>query len=180
MSGQKLQQIKKILIALAEYYEKAITPGQLSMYSEDLEDMSLEQIALAVKNIRKNPAHKFFPLPAAIREEVLGNAKDEALEATNRIVEAIIRCGWTNPDKAKTFIGALGWRVVEREGGWTAVCERTTDRALPTLKAQWRELAASTLRRGERGQDDTAPALSGPGNILELAKSATKTIGEEK
>ena len=157
MSANTMQ-IKKLLIGLAEYFEKALTPGQLSMYSEDLEEFTLEEIGLAIQAVRRNPAQKFFPLPASLREEIVGNARDEALEASNRILEGMTRFGYTNPERAKQFIGELGWRVVEREGGWQYLCQRVQGDDLPILKAQWRELAAATIRRGNAGID-SAPAL---------------------
>lgn len=160
------QEIKKILIGLAEYYGINLTPAQLEMYSEDLLELSLEQITLAVKTIRKDPAQKFFPRPSLIIEAALGSNKDAAIEATNRIVQAMSMFGWTNPESAKKFIGELGWRVVEREGGWKSMCEKTTYDDLPILKAQWRELAISTNNRHRSGQDNIAPSIGNNNKYL--------------
>lgn len=156
----KLQQIKRILNALAEYFQTTLTPTQLAMYAEDLEDLALEDIGAAIKRIRQNPQIARFPLPAAIRQEIVGSARDEALEAASRIVQAMEKYGYTNPEKARAFIGELGWRVVEREGGWQSLCQRTSSDDLPILKAQWRELAAASIRRVGIGLDNQAPRLT--------------------
>lgn len=161
MNAQKLKELKKLYIGLAEYYRVEITPGQLNAYAEDLFDLDLDLVAAAISRIRKTPGNVFFPLPAVIREAVQGSARDEAIEASNRIVQAMSRFGWNNPEGARNFIGELGWRVVEREGGWQSLCQRTTNEELPTLKAQWRELAAVTQRRMVSGIDNAAPQLPG-------------------
>lgn len=175
MNSTYSQEIKKLLVGLAEYYGITLTPTRLAMYAEDLEDLDISLIAGAIKNIRRNPNQKFFPLPAAIREEIQGNQRDEAVEAANRIVQAMGKYGYTNPERARSFIGELGWRVVEREGGWQALCERTTNDDLPTLKAQWRELAAVTQRRIERGHDQ-APALPAPSPVAILLPQIIKEV----
>jgi hypothetical protein len=150
-------QIMALFVALGEFYRVDVKRHQAEMYAKAVEDIPMDDIARAMEAVQRTS--KFFPMPVEIRELALGSAKDEALEAANRIVEAMHRFGWTNPDRAKTFIGALGWRVVEREGGWTALCQRVDSDDLPILKAQWRELAAATLRRGASGLHDSAPAL---------------------
>lgn len=172
MSASHLQEIKKLLIGLAEYFRTTLTPMQLSMYAEDLEDLPLEAIGQAMRQIRRNASERFMPMPSQIRELVSGNARDEALEASNRILEAMAKYGYVNPDRAKLFIGELGWRVVEREGGWEALCQRTSSDDLPILKAQWRELAAATLRRGASGIDSRAPSLTRSDNKQQLTSIA--------
>jgi hypothetical protein len=178
--AQKLQAIKKLLLGLAAYYEKALTPAQLGMYAEDLEDLELEAIGRAIRNVRRDPSQKFFPLPAVLRALIVGDRRDEALEASNRIVQALSSYGWTNPERARQFIGELGWRVVEREGGWENVCRAVQSYDdLGTLKAQWRELARSILARADSGRGDQAPALPGGSPVARLVDQAIKKIPEE-
>lgn len=153
-----VQVIKKLLLGLAEYYGINLTPNQLSMYAEDLEDLDPQAMGAAIKRLRRT--EQFFPKPGIIRQAILGNDRDEAIEASNRIVEAMAKFGWNNPDRAREFVGELGWRVVEREGGWRALCERTENDDLPALKAQWRELAAVSVRRVRAGIAE-APKLPG-------------------
>lgn len=160
MKNEKIQAIKLILLGLAEYFQTSLTANQLAMYADDLEDLEIEELARAVKFLRRDPSNKFFPRPSAIREIVFGNAKDEALEASNRIVEAMSRFGHTNPERAKEFIGELGWRVVEREGGWINLCRTVQSYdMLPAFKAQWRELARATSLRVSSGRDLEPPKL---------------------
>jgi len=163
----KHKEVKKIMVGLAEYYQTTLTPGQITMYADDLVDLGLEEIAAAIKRIRQNPTITFFPRPSIIRQEIFGSVKDDALEASSRIVQAMSKFGYTNPEKAKLFIGSVGWRVVERDGGWGSICRNVTTESLPIYKAQWRELAASTIRRIKLGIDG-APSLEGPAQFLEI------------
>lgn len=155
----KLAQIKLILTALAEYYRKPLTTNQLNMYAEDLMVLSLDELSTSIKRLRSNPDIEFFPLPSLIIQQISPDLRDESIEATNRILEAMAKFGYSNFEKAKEYIGALGWRVVEREGGWQRICESTTNKEIPILKAQWRELAMSTIRRARSGADQQPPAI---------------------
>lgn len=172
----KTQAIKLILNGLAEYYGTALTPTRLAMYAEDLEDLELEQIGMAIKAVRRNPNQVFFPLPSVIREQINGNVKDQAMDASSRILEAMGRFGWTNPDGARGYIGEIGWDVVMREGGWTSLCERTTNKELPILKAQWRELAGALIRKDERKSYAALPANEPSKQIEDMAGTVLKEM----
>lgn len=163
--------MKKLLIGLAEFYGETLTPSRLNMFAQVLSDLAPSDVERAIALLTRDPRITRMPLPAHIRQAVRPDANPEhdALEASNRIVEAIGRFGYYNPRDARDFIGELGWRVVEREGGWETVCENTTTRMIPTLKAQWRELAKALYARAQRGVDDIPPALppaSGPSAIV--------------
>lgn len=173
-------QIKKLLIGLAEFYGESLTPQRLNMFAEVLSDLSPEEVAAAIQNCTRDPRITRMPLPANLRQAVrpASNPDHEALEASNRIVEALEKFGWNNPRDARTFIGELGWIVVQREGGWEALCEATSTRMIPTLKAQWRELAKAIYARSQRGEIDTAPGLPRPINqVTQLA--AKLSIGRD-
>jgi hypothetical protein len=58
--------IAKTIGALAEYYDKKLTALQIAMYVEDLSALTPEQLNLAVKKYRTDPANVFFPLPAKL------------------------------------------------------------------------------------------------------------------
>lgn len=158
---EKRKHIRKLLLGLAEYFRFQITSRELlNAYVEDLEDLDLNALGVAIKRARRES--KFFPLPAVIREYILGSTKDEAQEAAGKIVEAIHKFGWPNPDKARALIGELGWKVVEREGGWENLCKSIQDYSeLGMRKAQWRELAGAIARRGGLHSVQNNPQLEG-------------------
>ncbi|WP_289460478.1 hypothetical protein, partial [Klebsiella pneumoniae] len=47
----------------------------------------------------------------------------KAQEVSGRIREAISKFGYANQQDAREYIGSLGWKVVERFGGWIYLCE---------------------------------------------------------
>lgn len=174
-----MKQLKKLLIGLAGYYNHPLTEETLTMYLEDLADLSVEKIFLSVQEIRKDPKVTRFPLPAHIRERIMpaDNPEGLAIEAANRIVEAISKFGYWREAEAKEFVGSLGWLVVERQGGWQTICENTLAENITSHRAQWRELAKVLHQRSRDGVLHIPPALPGkrdavPERISNLLKNS--------
>lgn len=154
---------KKLLVGLAEVYGTTLSDQRLQLYADLLSDIPFPVLTEAARAIMRDPNIRQFPLPAQIREKAMpgANPEHEAIEAVNRIVEAMNRFGWPDPTGARAFIGELGWMVVERSGGWSLLCEGVTMDQLPSYRAQWRELAKALYGRAQRG--DTEPPTIGPG-----------------
>lgn len=148
MNADKMLEIKTILVGLAEYYGITLSPNQLSMYAEDLQDLSPQELKICIKIIRTTS--NYFPRPSVILEAARGNYKDHGIELSNRIIEAMTKFGWSNPDQAKNHIGELGWKIVQQAGGWARICETSSDEQLPILRAQWRELAIVLLKKNNQ------------------------------
>lgn len=174
----KRAQIMALFVALGEFYRIDVKRHHAEMYAKAVEDLSPDQISRAMEQVQRTS--KFFPMPSEIRELALGSPKDEALEAASRIIEAVSRYGWTNPERARSFIGELGWLVVERDGGWTRVCETLTNQNQATVKAQYRELAAALMRRGAAGLGNQAPRLTRSDNKQQLTSIAAMLPGIAK
>lgn len=143
MNQQEKKQLKALMVTTSLYYGREINDAVILMQVQDLEDLPFAEVAKAFNDYRKNPSNKGAPLPAMIRAMLCPemSADQLALEASNKIIEAMARFGWTNLDKAREFMGEIAWGVVVREGGWAQLCERAKNDDLPILKAQWRELA---------------------------------------
>lgn len=174
-------EIARILTLLGKYYGKQLDPDQIEMYVEDLIDLPPEPLARAVKLYRNNPKNAFFPLPSQLRAMVLPpeTPEDSAREAAGRIVAAISTVGPYDHERAKNYIGQLGWEIVKRQGGWLQVCEAMTYQNQTSLQAQWRDLGATLYRRSESGRLGEAPALPGNqpkeiGELLPLSKLLEK------
>lgn len=154
--------MKALIVFIAEYYEKTLTDNQIVMYASDLAEFTVEEVRRAWDQYRKGQESDFFPRPnklIAILKPPM-DEKSEALEAVSRIWDAIARFGWPNGRDAKTYIGELGWKVVERFGGWTTVCD-TADSDGGILRAQMRDLAMAMQTRAKAGLTDTLPSLPG-------------------
>lgn len=142
----KQAEIMRLVAALGEYYDKPLTPTQIAAYTEDLLCLEPGQLAQAIVTYRNDPRHDRFPLPVKLKAMIgaVVNPDDEAVQIVGRIVLAMSRIGYYRSDEAKVFIGDIGWRVVQADGGWENVCQTLTE-DLPIRKAQWRNLAKSFL-----------------------------------
>lgn len=159
------REIGRIVAALAEYYDKVLSATQLAMYVEDLLDLDAEQLTRAVREYRQDPKNDRFPLPAKLKALIRPpeTLDAEAREAAARVITAVSRCGPYQPALAREYVGSLGWEIVKQQGGWLAVCEMLSSYdVIPTLQAQWRDLAMALGRRARIGSLSNAPELPAP------------------
>lgn len=174
------EQIMQIVKALGSYYDKALTAEQIVMYTDDLQNISPADLSTAIKKYRLDPKNDKFPLPAKLIGMLnQGTAPDDiGREVSSRVIGAISKYGYTNPDKAEAFIGELGWLVVKRLGGWVQLCEQINNSNMTTWMAQIRDLSMTLHKRSESGIVDQAPSLSGPNSfdVTKLLKQMPKEI----
>lgn len=173
----KRAEIAKIIVALAEYYSRTLSTNQIAMYVEDLIDLEPQQLVDAVKKYRLDPKNEFFPLPVKLKA-MIGQASspdDFARDAASRILAAVSKYGWNNPERARDYVGELGWEIVKRQGGWMNICESLTYDNKGIYQAQWRELAIAVQRSGNRKTNEP-PLLppNGPSNLLSFFKEMPK------
>lgn len=168
--------IARIVIGLAEYYDKTLNANQLEMYVEDLSVLTEDQLSSAVKLYSTNPENVFFPLPSKLLAIIKPpmNEKDEAQEVSNLIMSCVLKCGYTNPETAKQKMGDLAWQVVQQFGGWKHLCETCTNENEGMLRAQIRGLAESVSKRARRGEIGVIPAL--PSSSIEIKQLVNSTM----
>ena len=158
-----MRELKEFVIGFAEFYGEQLSEMRLELYCQALSGITRQELVRAAGEVMRDPKVMRFPLPAVLLERIrpAANPEHDALEASSRIVQAISDYGWTNPGPARAFIGELGWRVVEREGGWETLCEKVRSEQIPTYRAQWRESAKAIQARAQRGELG-APGLPEP------------------
>ncbi len=158
-----MNRLKEVIVLTAAYYGRDLSDHVLKMYCEDLADLNQDQVILAYNQWRKSPRNRQMPLPAEIRGLIRPeiSADDEAKEAAARIFAAVPKFGWCNQQQAREYIGELGWRVVDMQGGWVYLCETLKPSMVPTLQAQCRELAKTVQIKNINGLDNIAPGLPG-------------------
>jgi hypothetical protein len=161
MTHAERMHVMKALVYLAELYGKQFSRESFVMMADSLMDLDGTAVLKALQAYTQEPSSRTFPMPGQIRALVnpTVSTEQQAIEAGNKIVEAMTKFGWTNPEKAKEFMGPIAWGVVQREGGWAQLCERTNNDDLPILKAQWRELAKVVAIRQKQEEN---LALSAP------------------
>ncbi|MFI5342844.1 MAG: hypothetical protein ACHQUC_01350 [Chlamydiales bacterium] len=153
--------IKKLLIEDAAFYDAQMNEIKLNTWSESLQNIKPEEIRRAQLYFRSQPGRRQIPMPADIINFFIPALDDDskARDAASRICSAIREFGYTNPEKAKTYIGELGWRVVERQGGWVRLCEEMHDDQLAIFQAQARDLAKAQIQFAKAGLLDSPPEL---------------------
>ncbi len=171
------QKLKVLIAVMAEYYKCPLSDHALLMYVEDLEDLPLHEVERAAKELRRDPRTTRLPLPAAIRAHLMPPKSDtvEANAAANRIWSAIAKFGYPNPDKARAYIGTLGWEVVMARGGWNSVCQESNDNS--NLQVQLQRLAETVITRTKAGLGDQAPELPTPAGLT-LLQDRTQEIAK--
>jgi hypothetical protein len=154
-----------ILGALAEQSGKRISPVAIDIYIEELERFGMPIVNATLKRFF---AYAKFPTIEDIKKamgvnEVADLTDDEkARLLVSKIVGAISKFGYTalmsekRTNELKEYLGDDGWHLVQSAGGWNSLCETETD-SLPTVTAQWRELAKSMTHQKHR---DTYLALN--------------------
>ncbi len=169
--------IAKMLIDMAKFYSYELESRQLEMYVGVLSQFPQEAVLKAGRDYVHNLKNTKFPIPPhSIMAEFLpkeASPEHLAKEAAGRILQAVSKFGWPNPNEAQAFIGELGWRVVERFGGWSTVCANLgVSMSTDTFYAQARDLCRSTLELGAAGIHDQPIGLEAPkGNVLSLVQS---------
>lgn len=157
MNLEERKEVAKTLAFMGTIYSKEIKQDFLSMYLDNISDIPFAKLKYACQKYLNDPKNRSFPLPAQLRAISSPEPDNDQLakEAAARIPQAIVKFGYTNPSRAREFIGELGWRVVERFGGWQVVCEQHGVTISPdTFYAQARDLARSTLDLGDAGIHD--------------------------
>jgi len=146
---------------MADLYGRSFGEEATRLFLDGLSDLEPDQVVLAIKQYSRLESSKSFPSIGQIRALVVPAESEDSLarEVAELIPKAIRRFGYTNPDKAKEYLGELAWKVVESSGGWRVLCELTNEEDLPTLKSQWREYAKVLRNRAKNGFLDNKPRL---------------------
>lgn len=149
-----------LLAGLGEAFGKEITPFVAEAYHRALSPLGEETITkafyAAVERCRRFPTIVELKELVGISSDPL-SGEDMARDAVARIGESVRRFGYCNPDRAKDYIGELGWRLVERLGGWEAVCNQRSEKDLTVLLAQARELGKVLLKAGDQPRGPELP-----------------------
>ncbi len=183
--------IAKMLIDMAKFYSYELEERQLEMYVGVLSQFPTEVVLQAGRDYVHNLKNTRFPIPphSILSDQIApASSVDLAKEAAGRVIQAVAKFGWPNGRQAKEFIGELGWRGVERFGGWPTICEGLGTTISPdTFYAQLRDMCLSTLELNAAGINDQPVAIGNPGDrsmkvstlISELATKKTLPGGTD-
>ncbi len=174
----------KLLITTAKLYGNTIDYDVTRLIIDDLQDLNFEMCCVAMERFRLNAKNKTWPRAAEIRAIVNPTVSPEAKanEAASRIRSAIGTYGWSQPAEARLYIGELGWKIVERSGGWSYLCENHGVELSPlTFHAQARDLGKAMLESASLGEFDKPIGIPAPSkNIAGLQKADVLSIIQPK
>lgn len=132
MNNQDKEQFSKIMLSVAEVFEKEMTKMKLMVYFSALQDLTIEQVQEGVnKHLRDTQAGTFMPKPSDILKQVNGTerAAQEQLEGTAQmqwmnVTHAISRCGrYRTPNFKDPYTRA----AVTAMGGWSLFCDLSNE-----------------------------------------------------
>lgn len=145
------------LVLTAKLYDRDLDRDVARLVIGDLQDLDFQECLNALDAFRKNPKNKTWPRAADIRSMVKQELDDETKGrlAAARALEAVSKFGYSNPVEAKEYIGELGWKAIQRFGGWTYVCENLgVDINITSFQAQIRDIAIATQKAAFLGFED--------------------------
>jgi len=184
MNQNDFDNLKKLIIHVAEYYDRDIKPAAVLMMANDLKEYPLDEINQAYEKYRKADKLFKFPMPAQIIAIMCPEPSEENLarEIASKISQAVTKFGWPNADDAKNYIGEIGWRVVERRGGWSYICQNLGVSIDPmTFEAQSRELAkVAILAHNNPRYNDMLEQLSKGMRLIDYAPKTTEELDQRK
>jgi len=132
-----------------------LSQSLIALYDSSLKSMGYARLCFAIDEIIQNRSSR-DPFPSL--KEIRGRAnpqlshEDQAALIASQIIGAIRSIGPYRLSDAKEKLGSLAWQVVQSEGGWENLCTSLDDENLPTLRAQWRNLAKALLTQ-KQGMD---------------------------
>ena len=132
MNKQEAQRVRLILEPFLKMYRIPQEDGTIAMWMDALNDLTYEQIELAIRRYNKDSTD--FPRPAALRKyAVTGNVlsdDERARLAWSVVFGAISRVGGY---ESVNFSDKLINASLRLLGGWVRLCE------LPTEELKWKE-----------------------------------------
>lgn len=180
MTKQERIEVGQSWIGLAQMYGRDIPQIALKIMLDAIDDLPSKEIIHALVDWSRNSKQNRHPLPAELREMLKKELSIEARanEAANRIRQAITRIGWSEPVKAKEFMGDLAWAIVERSGGWTYICENHGVDLNPlTFHAQARDSAKAIIESSKLGHIDRPMLLDErKGNLESIGNGISALI----
>lgn len=173
LSNIEKNQLGQIYAATCKAYDKNLESDVLKMQIEDLADLSFHQIADALLAYRRDEKNTQWPRASKIRAIINPKQSTDTManETASLVRSAVSKFGYPNPQDARAYIGELGWAIVERNGGWSYICENLgLDLNPATFHAQVRDLAKAMIESDKAGLGNMPINLPAPPEKIQIEK----------
>lgn len=130
MTPHETTLLKEAIFIAMTMYGKEPTPDQIILHANMLSDLPWPRLQHAFDQYMKDPRNKTAPLPAQIRAlaDPSQNPEHEITATVTRVISSVSRFGSYNGEKARMYIGEVGWQCVRDLGGWRRICESLGDK----------------------------------------------------
>lgn len=134
MTDRDRKEFSKILIALGEMFDQAVSESRLEGYFETLQDYSLDEVRAAAARLRSS--ERFFPKPVDFIDALRGSPNDRSELTWNLLLKCIAKGGsWTS---FVTNDGALAATLTDLWGTWDELCRVVGREDSVEMLAHWR------------------------------------------
>lgn len=169
MQNEKKLKFQMLLLTLAEYLQIAVTERLMSMYADDLLELSEEQLLTAMQCYKNDPTLKAigkFPLPIQLKNFVITpqlTPRQIATDTTNKVMSWVKGQSylWTHNvsyttycESTKKACGELGFLLIQKLG-WRTI--EDTPKSDTAFVAQMRDLAEALYIKSLSGGDVEKP-----------------------
>lgn len=180
MSPDQRAKAAEAWASVAAVYGRDLSRPSLKIMIDAVEDLPGHKVIEAILAWPRTAKQMRHPYPAEIRELIKPTVSTDALarEAAARIVQAIGKFGWAQPEAARAFIGEIGWQVVKRYNGWGYICENHGVELDPgTFHAQARDLAKTMIELEQAGELGQAPQFPSRDGRLSIGQPQAESKG---
>lgn len=158
------QKIQQAIIVLAETQGKTLSPAALKLFTDALGDVTAKQVEGAILQHMRGPNGRFWPCPGDLLSHIhrYQSVPQAANECMGRVIEAVSRFGYVDPDGARQFLGEEIWTALPGHIGWRDFCMSGDQISQATARAQLRERIAAQLQKSNPSGQVSLPP---PGKV---------------
>ncbi|RDB37368.1 MAG: hypothetical protein DCC88_00135 [Spirobacillus cienkowskii] len=128
---------KKCVVLIREICqrsEKTLSENYIKSWLKSCKKLDEKKAINALTQIYRK-AKQGYQIPSIYEFEQLANEQEESnLFIADKIIQAMSLFGSYKNDDAKKFIGEIGWKIVQKNGGWQNMCYFTDTKYLHLLK----------------------------------------------
>lgn len=128
-----------IIREICQRSERTLSENYIKSWLKSCSKLGDKKAIPALSEIYKK-AKQGYQIPSIYEFEQLANEETESnLLIADKIVQAMSLFGGYRNDEAKKFIGEIGWKVVQNNGGWQEMCWSSNVKYVDVLKKRLKQ-----------------------------------------
>ncbi|MBX9837516.1 MAG: hypothetical protein K2X69_04270 [Silvanigrellaceae bacterium] len=123
-----------IIREICQRCERSLSENYIKSWLKSCIKIGEKKALFALGEIYKK-AKQGYMIPSIFEFEQLAESETEpSLQIAERIVRGMQLFGAYKNEEAKEFVGELGWKVVQNNGGWQEMCYNTNIKYISLVK----------------------------------------------